>query len=91
MAAVASAIALGYRSIDTAHEYGNQAEVGTAVRAALANSSLGLKRADLFVIIWGVFALRTMLPWYQSVQISRKAAIGAAFRHTAARYMSTRR
>ena len=50
MAAVTSAIEMGYRSIDTAHEYGNQAEVGQAVRAALANASLGLSRADLFVI-----------------------------------------
>ena len=76
--AAASAIALGYRSIDTAHESGNQAEVGTAVRAALADSSLGLKRADLFVIAWVRFAvLERCFPWYysQSVQNSRKVAI----------------
>ena len=50
VAAVTSAIELGYRSIDTAHEYANQAAVGQAVRAALANASLGLSRSDLFVI-----------------------------------------
>ena len=40
--AVSSALALGYTAIDTAHEYENQQEVGQAVRAALANASLGL-------------------------------------------------
>jgi 2,5-diketo-D-gluconate reductase B len=40
VAAVTSAIGLGYRNTDKAHEYGNQAQVGQAVRAALANASL---------------------------------------------------
>jgi 2,5-diketo-D-gluconate reductase A len=50
VAAVTSAIELGYRAIDTAHEYANQAAVGQAVRAAIANTTLGLTRADLFLI-----------------------------------------
>jgi len=49
-AAVESAIRLGYRAIDTAHEYGNQQAVGQGIRAALANSSAGLRRRDIFVI-----------------------------------------
>ena len=48
VAAATSAIGLGNRN--HRHEYGNQAQVGQAVRAALANASLGLKRSDLFVI-----------------------------------------
>ncbi|MDB5619470.1 aldo/keto reductase [Tardiphaga sp.] len=41
--AVESAIGLGYRHIDTAEMYGNEAEVGDAIKAA------GIKRADLHV------------------------------------------
>ena len=50
MHAVFQAISLGYRAIDTAHQYGNQVAVGEGVRAALANTSLNLTRKDLFVI-----------------------------------------
>jgi diketogulonate reductase-like aldo/keto reductase len=42
-AAVAAALACGYRHIDTAKAYGNEAEIGAAVRAS------GLKRDDLFI------------------------------------------
>jgi 2,5-diketo-D-gluconate reductase B len=41
--AVESAIGLGYRHIDTAEMYGNEAEVGDAIQAS------GIKRADLHV------------------------------------------
>jgi 2,5-diketo-D-gluconate reductase B len=41
--AVESAIGLGYRHIDTAEMYGNEAEVGAAIQAS------GIKRADLHV------------------------------------------
>jgi hypothetical protein len=39
VAAANSAIGLGCRNLDTAHEYGTQAQVGQAVRAALAKAS----------------------------------------------------
>jgi 2,5-diketo-D-gluconate reductase A len=42
-AAVSSALEAGYRHIDTAEMYGNEAEVGAAIRKS------GLDRADLFV------------------------------------------
>lgn len=48
--AVQSALQLGYRCIDTAHEYRNQAAVGSAINVALQNASLQLKRQDIFVI-----------------------------------------
>jgi diketogulonate reductase-like aldo/keto reductase len=38
-----TALKVGYRHIDTAQFYGNEAEVGTAVRQS------GLKRADVFI------------------------------------------
>ncbi|SCG61199.1 aldo/keto reductase [Micromonospora humi] len=41
--AVGTALAIGYRHIDTAQMYGNEAEVGQAVRAS------GLDRGDIFV------------------------------------------
>lgn len=46
-AAVSTAIQLGYRHIDTAAVYGNEAEVGRGIREGLA--AAGLQRADLFV------------------------------------------
>lgn len=47
-AAIRTAIELGYRQIDTAIRYGNEAEVGRAIRAS------GIARQDLFVTtkIW---------------------------------------
>lgn len=46
--AIRSAIDLGYRQIDTAIRYGNETEVGRAIRAS------GLPRSELFVTckIW---------------------------------------
>ena len=44
---VKNAIELGYRSIDTAAIYGNEAGVGEGIKSALA--STGLKREDLFI------------------------------------------
>ncbi|KAG2218912.1 hypothetical protein INT45_007813 [Circinella minor] len=54
-AAVKTAIAAGYRHIDTAFGYGNEAEVGKAIREALAEN--GLERKDIFVTtkIWPTF------------------------------------
>ncbi|KAL7313324.1 hypothetical protein PS15m_007085 [Mucor circinelloides] len=45
--AVKAAIADGYRHIDTAMMYGNEAEVGRGIRDGLKES--GLKRSDIFV------------------------------------------
>lgn len=45
--AVYSALELGYRHIDTAALYGNEADVGRAIRDAMHN--LGLKRSEIFV------------------------------------------
>ncbi len=46
---VAAALKVGYRHIDTARIYGNEAEVGAAVRAS------GLKREEVFITtkVWG--------------------------------------
>ncbi|MGG1215247.1 aldo/keto reductase [Micromonospora provocatoris] len=44
---VKNAIEVGYRSIDTAAIYGNEAGVGQGIKLALA--STGLKREDLFI------------------------------------------
>ncbi len=48
--AVTTALQIGYRCIDTAHEYNNQVAVGEAINAALQNASLKLRRSDLFII-----------------------------------------
>eukprot|EP01043_Picozoa_sp_COSAG02_P053713 COSAG02_NODE_5973_length_3901_cov_1.859811_2_plen_320_part_00 len=48
--AVTTALQLGYRCIDTAHEYNNQVAVGGAIDAALRNASMKLRRSDLFII-----------------------------------------
>jgi diketogulonate reductase-like aldo/keto reductase len=45
--AVEKALELGYRHVDTANAYGNEASVGRAVRAAMKD--LGLAREDVFV------------------------------------------
>jgi diketogulonate reductase-like aldo/keto reductase len=55
-AVVAAALACGYRHIDTAKAYGNEAEVGAAVRAAR------LKRDELFI---------TTKVWYDDISKDR--------------------
>lgn len=54
--AVQSAIALGYRHIDTAAVYENEQEVGAGIRAALHDT--GLRREDIFVTtkLWPGYA-----------------------------------
>ena len=72
MDAVASAISIGYRGIDTAHEYNNQASVGAGVRRALANASLKLTRDDIFVITkveGGLNASETTRRLYEDVKL----------------------
>ncbi len=44
---VKSALASGVRLIDTAHVYGNEAEIGQAIREAM--QELGIKREEIFV------------------------------------------
>ena len=46
-AAVTAAIAVGYRHIDCASDYGNEAEVGAGIRAAIDQGLV--TRADLWV------------------------------------------
>ena len=77
-AAVVSAIKMGYRAIDTAHEYGNQAAIGAAINQLLANQTHagngvqgGLQRADLFVITkveGGLSGAETTSRLHQNVQ-----------------------
>jgi glycerol 2-dehydrogenase (NADP+) len=45
--AVAHAIEAGYRHIDTAYVYGNEAEIGEAIREAIGKGTV--KREELFV------------------------------------------
>ncbi len=46
--AVKSALAQGVRLIDTAHMYGNEEEIGLAIRESM--EELGIKREEIFVI-----------------------------------------
>ena len=48
-AAVKSALLAGYRHIDGAWTYGNEAEVGEGIRQAIAASGGALKREELFI------------------------------------------
>jgi diketogulonate reductase-like aldo/keto reductase len=47
VASCTTALTCGYRHIDTAQFYGNEADVGAVVSAAVRQS--GLKRADIFI------------------------------------------
>lgn len=64
--AVAQALKVGYRLIDTAQNYGNKREVGTAIR----NS--GIKREDIFV------TSKTQTSGYQSTKVGIDTSLKAA-------------
>ncbi|CAN9498680.1 unnamed protein product [Ophioblennius macclurei] len=53
--AVETAIAAGYRHIDTAYCYGNEAQIGKALRAKMEQGVV--RREDVFVVskLWGTF------------------------------------
>lgn len=67
---VKNAIELGYRSIDTAAIYGNEAGVGEGIKLALA--STGLNREDLFITskVWnaGLNYEETVLSYEESLE-----------------------
>ncbi len=63
--AVKSALASGVRLIDTASAYGNEEEVGQAIREAM--EELGLKREEIFVIT-KIYPGREMANPEQSIQ-----------------------
>lgn len=67
---VKNAIEAGYRSIDTAAIYGNEAGVGEGIKLALA--STGLKREDLFITskVWnsGLSYAETVIAYEESLQ-----------------------
>ena len=56
--AVKSAIEIGYRLIDTALVYGNEKEIGNAIRDMIGNGTV--KREELFVVtkVWNSFHSR---------------------------------
>ncbi|WP_425412017.1 aldo/keto reductase [Lysinibacillus contaminans] len=67
---VKNAIEVGYRSIDTAAIYGNEAGVGKGIKQALA--STGLKREELFITskVWntGLSYAETVAAYDESLQ-----------------------
>lgn len=65
-----SALSAGYRHIDTAQFYGNEKEVGEAVRQS------GLKRSDVFITTKILTAKGSAEKTYQSVLASVKAIEG---------------
>ncbi len=70
---VKNAIEVGYRSIDTAAIYGNEAGVGEGIKQALA--STGLRREDLFITskVWnnGLSYEETVAAYEESLQKNR--------------------
>ena len=59
-AAVTHAIKSGYRHIDCAYAYGNEAEVGAGIAAALTSSNGSISRSDLFITtkLWCTYHTR---------------------------------
>eukprot|EP00897_Mesotaenium_endlicherianum_P006152 jgi/Mesen1/5565/ME000280S04682 len=47
--AVLTALSVGYRSLDCAHLYGNERDVGEALKEAFSGAVPGLKREDVFL------------------------------------------
>ena len=66
--AVAHAIKVGYRHIDCAYVYGNEAEVGEGIREGL--EAAGLQRKDLFITtkLWCTYQSRVELNLEKSLQ-----------------------
>ena len=57
------AINLGYRHIDTAFAYGNEAEVGAAIREKIQDGTV--KREDLYVCTKVMSAMQKPGKWQQ--------------------------
>nr|GEW46661.1 aldo-keto reductase family 4 member C10-like [Tanacetum cinerariifolium] len=68
--AVKTAISVGYRHIDCAHLYGNEAEVGEALAHAFENTSL--KRDDIFITSKLYCTMNSINKIENSVRVSLK-------------------
>ncbi|XP_029951953.1 aldo-keto reductase family 1 member B1 [Salarias fasciatus] len=68
--AVEAAIAAGYRHIDTAYSYGNEVEIGKALRSKMGQGVI--RREDMFVVskLWGTFHAPDDIPLCLSRSLS---------------------